>query len=338
MAYAHTVSKRDNRIMISAGQLEKMYHELAIMLQAGIPILRTLDIAIENTAGGLKPILKQISDALSQGSTLSEAMGRHARVFSQFDRMLVRAADQSGSLDACCEMLSQWYQFRRRLQRIVLGGLLMPFLIFHVAAFIFPLPGLILGEGGLFDYLGQVMGVLSFLYTPLVLVLLFLYLGPRVPVLRQILDHILLRIPVLGRGVRELCISRFAKAFGMLFKAGVSIVECFSLAPQVAGNQVVSGFFSGGRRAVAEGRNAGEGFSRGLPTEYTELWKIGEESGKLDQSVDKIAEMSADRAELYLTEFCKWLPRVIYFVLMMRMALMIMTLAQRIGQSYTIPL
>ena len=324
--------------MISAGQLEKMYHELAIMLQAGIPILRTLDIAIENTAGGLKPILRQMSDALSQGSTLSEAMGRHGRVFAQFDRMLVRAADQSGSLDACCDMLSQWYQFRRRLRRIVLGGLLMPFLIFHVAALVFPLPGLILGEGGLWGYAANVLGVLSFLYTPLVLVLLVLFLGPRVPVLRQLLDQIVLRIPVLGRGVRELCISRFAKAFGMLYKAGVSIVECFALAPQAAGNQVVSGFFLGGRKAVAQGRNASEGFSRGLPTEYAELWRIGEESGKLDQSVGKIAEISADRAELYLTEFCRWLPRIIYFILMMRMVVMIFELAQRIGQSYTMPL
>jgi type II secretory pathway component PulF len=321
--------------MASSDQLEKMYHNLAVMLQAGIPILRTFDIAIENTRGGLQPVLKQISEALSQGTTLSEAIDTHTRVFARFDRMLVKAADQSGNLDACCEMLSQWYQFRRRLKRIVVGGILVPFLIFHVAAFIFPLPNLILGESGFYGYLGDVLGVLTFLYAPVILVLLVIYLGPRFPLLRQVLDHISLRIPVLGRGVRELCISRFAKAFGMLYKAGVPISECFSLAPQVTGNLVVSRFFSGGLNAVTQGKMAGEGFSRDLPSEYAELWKIGEESGQLDKSVDKIAEISADRAELFLYEFCRWLPRIIYFLLMMRMAFMIISLAQRVGQSYT---
>jgi type IV pilus assembly protein PilC len=324
--------------MASSNQLEKMYHDLAVMLQAGIPILRTFDIAIENTTGGLQPVLKQISEALTQGTTLSEAMDMHARVFARFDRMLVKAADQSGNLDACCEMLSQWYQFRMRLKRIVVGGILLPFFIFHVAAFIFPLPNLILGESGFYGYLGGVFSVLSFLYTPLVFVLLVLYLGPRFPLLRRVLDHISLRIPVLGRGVRELCISRFAKAFGMLYKAGVPISECFSLAPQVTGNLVVSRFFSGGLNAVAQGKNAGEGFSREVPSEYAELWKIGEESGQLDKSVDKIAEISADRAELFLSEFSRWLPRIIYFFLAMRMVSMIVSLAQSIGQSYTIPL
>jgi len=140
--------------MANAAQLEKMYHDLAIMLQAGIPILRTFDIAVENTSGRLLPVLKKISEALSQGTTLSEAMARHARVFARFDRMLVKAADQSGNLDACCEMLSQWYQFRRRLKRTVVGGILLPFLIFHLAALIFPLPDLILGESGFYGYWG----------------------------------------------------------------------------------------------------------------------------------------------------------------------------------------
>jgi len=324
--------------MAGSEQLDKMYHNLAVMLQAGIPILRTFDIAVENTRGGLNPVLKQVAHALSQGATLSDAMDMYPRVFSRFDRMLVKAADQSGNVGACCEMLSQWHQFQRRLKRIVVAGLLLPFFIFHIAAFIFPLPNLILGESGFFGYLGDMLGVLSVLYVPLILVFFLIYLGPRFPGLRQMLDHIMLQIPVLGRGVRELCISRFAKAFGMLYKAGIPISDCFSLAPQVAGNLVVSRFFSGGLAAVAQGKMAGEGFSREVPTEYAELWKIGEESGQLDQAVDKIAEISADRAELLLTEFCRWLPRIIYFLLMLRMVHMIISLGQRVGQMYTNPL
>lgn len=320
--------------MVTSDQLDKLYHDLAVMLQGGIPILRTLEIAIENTRGKLNPVLRRISHDLSQGTPLSDAMSMHPRVFCEFDRTLVRAADHSGALGDCCEMLSQWYQFRRRLKRIVLGGIFMPFLVFHVAALIYPVANSILGESGFLGYVGDFLGVLSFLYTPLILVLLAIYLSSRYPVLRQVLDSVTLRIPVLGRGVRELCISRFAKAFGMLYKAGVPIAECFSLAPQVTANHEVSHYFSGGLAAVAQGRSAGGGFSGRLPSEYTELWKIGEESGQLEQSAAKIAEISADRAELFLTEFCRWLPRIIYFILMMRMVGMILSLGQRVGQSY----
>ena len=89
---------------------------------------------------------------------------------------------------------------------------------------------------------------------------------------------------------------------------------------------------------MAEGKDASAGFSRRLAAEYRELWQIGEESGQLDRTTTKIAEISADRAELYLTEFYKWLPRIIYFLIMIRMVMMIGALAARMGQSYTVPI
>jgi type II secretory pathway component PulF len=96
----------------------------------------------------------------------------------------------------------------------------------------------------------------------------------------------------------------------------------------------VARLFEGGARAVAQGQQASEGLSKRLATEYRDLWTIGEESGRLEHSVDKIAEISADRANLWLTEFAKWLPRVFYFGVMILMALQVVKMAGGLFSNY----
>ena len=77
--------------------------------------------------------------------------------------------------------------------------------------------------------------------------------------------------------------------------------------------------FEGGAQSAKAGNAAHEGFSKKINTEYLNLWQIGEETGELSKTVDKIAEISGDRADLYCTEFAKWFPRVIYFLLLIAM-------------------
>jgi type IV pilus assembly protein PilC len=167
-------------------------------------------------------------------------------------------------------------------------------------------------------------------YLPWFLIWLIFQKGAKVPGLRKIVDGITLRIPVLGKGMRELCISRFCKAFNMLFKAGVPMSECFELAPQATGNYWVSRMFIRGRDMIAEGKMPSEGFSRRLPTEYIDLWTIGEESGDMDRCVDKIAEISADRADLRIGMFARALPWFIYLIYMGIMAYLVLQMAQSV--------
>ncbi len=83
-------------------------------------------------------------------------------------------------------------------------------------------------------------------------------------------------------------------------------------------------------RTAATGRSAWEGFSRRLSAEYLNLWQVGEESGELDKTVDKIAQISADRAELRFQYAAYWLPLAFYLVIAIRIAFMIVTMAGQI--------
>ena len=77
--------------------LSQAYFDLATMMDAGMPILRSIDVVIEGRRGYLKQIFKRIRETISKGATLAEALGRHPRMFPDLDRMLIEAAETSGA-------------------------------------------------------------------------------------------------------------------------------------------------------------------------------------------------------------------------------------------------
>ncbi len=310
--------------MGARSRLAQAYFDLATLLDAGVPILRSLDILVEGRQGSLKRTFRQIRESLSQGANLAESLNRHSKVFPDLDRMLIDAAETSGSLGDSFRMLSQWHEFVQRITRRMQMGLIYPFFILHVAAFVIRLPDFVLGKITLRQYLMQVLFVLSFLYIPTILVVAFIRLRDRIPLLRLPLDFVVLHIPVLGQAVYHISVCRYAKAFAMLYKAGVPITETAERATRATGNVIVAGQFAGGRESVRQGGMAWEGFSSRLPAEYRHLWQIGEETGELDKVATKVAEIAGDRADLFFTAFASGFPKVVYFTIMIFMAIMVL--------------
>ena len=293
-------------------RLAQTYYDMATLQDAGVPILRSFDILIEGREGKLKRTLNQVRESVTKGSSLSESLDRHRKVFPEMDRMVIQAGETSGSLADSFKMLSQWHEFVHKITWRVLSGMLYPVFSLHLAAFVVPGPDLILGKIGLGTYLLQAIRTLSLLYIPAAIVLGVFYLAPRAGSLRRSVDWLTLKIPIYGQAMYHLCVSRYAKAFSMLYKAGVPITECTQRANLATGNLVMAGLFAGAVRSVHEGGMACEGFSPRLPTEYRALWRIGEESGELDKTAAKIGEIAADRADLFFHEFARWLPIVVW--------------------------
>lgn len=319
-----------------SSQRANVYFKLATLADAGIPLLRALEMGSEGSPRALRGTLQDVRLRVTKGVGLAEAMGCHPTVFAEFDRILIEAAETSGRLDECFKMLADWYQFVARMRGVILSGLTYPLFILHAAALVPGIPGLVLGSLTVWGYMRSVVSILALFYVPLIGLLAILTLARRVDAIRTGLDAVVDWIPVVGRAVRELSVSRFCRAFNMLYKAGIPITQCLAKAPQVAGNRVVARAFRGGARAVAEGREASTGFSRGLPAEYLEMWRVGEESGQLERSVDKIAEISGDRAERTMGELARWVPRLAYFAILLIMLRQILRLAGQIGGAYTI--
>ena len=319
------------------GKLATIYHNLAVMFDAGLPIIRSLDTVSEGLQGHLRKIFSDISNSVSLGNSLADSMAEFPKVFAELDVMLVKTAEMSGELPNCFKMLSNWYQFRNRIKKIILSGLLLPLLIFHILVFIAPLPSMGLGRLSIAGYMRQVAIILGAFYLLIGITLAIYPSMPKTGQLRRIFDALILRIPLLGRALRELSISRYCKAFNMLYKAGVPIRECAAQALKATGNLIISELFEGGAASVAAGNMTSEGFSRSLPLEYLNLWQTGEQTGELDKMIDKVAEIAGDKAEHLLTEFSRWLPKLAYALVCIVLIILIFKNAGLISSFYSIP-
>ena len=301
---------------MSSGRAE-MYQGLSAMLEAGVPILRSLRTLGERRRGSLGRALRALAAGVEAGNRPAETMKRHPKVFGPLDVLVVDVADTAGTLPEALKMLAEWYELRDRIRRTVLSGLALPLVILHIAALVVPLPRMIMGETTLFQYGLSALSLVSLFYIPAAVIVAVAKLTPKSGVARRVLDRVTLCIPVLGGAVRELALARFFGAFHMLYRTGgVPMTECVERSAEVAENAVVRSWVIGGARTAREGHNVSEGFSRRLPVTYAEAWTVGEESGKLDETLARLSNRAADNAQHSFTQFGIWLPRVIYFLVM----------------------
>ncbi|MHC4329071.1 MAG: type II secretion system F family protein [Planctomycetota bacterium] len=314
--------------------LAMAYHNLSSMLDAGVPILRSLN----TVTPGLKPRMRKaflaLAEGVSQGNTLAETMVLHHRVFEPVDVMIVEVAEKSGNLPGLIGLLSKWHEMSHRMLRRMMSGLLLPIMVLTIAAFVFPLPGFVLGGWDVKSYLLKVASILMLFLVPAAVIVAIIILTPKTGPLRRILDHIALRIPILGAAVHKLAVSRFCWAFHMLSKAGVPMTESVEMSVSVAGNLVVGDLFRPAAASVAAGGLMSEGFSPKLPFDLVELWKVGEETGQLDDISKRLADTYTERAEFWFHEFTRWFPRIVYFLICIMLIIMILQLAAGIRSMY----
>lgn len=318
-----------------SSQHAMIYHDLAVLLDAGVPIFKSLNIISEGQKGRMKIIFTKISQSVSKGNTIAESMAEHPKAFARLDLMLIKSAEFSAELPNCLKMLSNWYELKIRLKRIFISRCILSVIILHILVIIFPLLKLIFGKISYSQFLTQIAITLGFIYLAIAIPITLYHLTPNTGIFRRLVDALILRIPILGLAVRQNSISRYCRGFNMLYKAGVPIAQCAAQATELTGNSIIADIFRGGAASVESGNMAYEGFSRKFPLGYLNIWKTGEETGELDKMSAKIAEISGDKAELLFIEFAKWLPRFIYAIICLYMIILIFKQAGAIRSSYT---
>lgn len=310
------------------------YHNLSNMLEAGVPVQRSLNTLIPGLDPRLSKAFLALADGVAQGNPLSETMILYPTVFDPVDIMLVEVGEKSGNLPDLIALLSKWYEMSARMHKRLISGLLLPVLILTIAAFVFPLPAFVLGDLSLTSYLFKVVGILMLFWIPAGIIIFIVRTTPRTGPARRVLDKVVLRIPVLGSAVHRLAIGRFCWAFHMLCKAGVPYSESVKMAISVTGNQIVADLFRPAAESVKAGELMSEGLSTKLPLDLVEMWKTGEETGRLDDVSKRLADNYSEQAEFWFAEFTRWLPRFVYLLICIMMIIMIFKLAGNIWGSY----
>ena len=296
------------------------------MLEAGVPIVRALDISAKAAGGDFRRAWRDVSQAVQQGEGLAQAMRKHPKVFAQLDVAIVEAGEVSGDLPASLRRLAQWYSFFGQMKRKVTAGMALPVIVLTAAALVAPFPSYVLKNISGSGYWCRVLIPLAVLFVPVTAVWCIMRGTNRGGPLRIALDWMALKIPVLGRAVKQLALSRYLRAFHTLFKAGVPVIRCAEMSAELTGNAIVARWVIDAARTAQEGYPLSEGFTRQFPRQYLEAWQVGEETGKLAQVTERLASQAEDRSLWMIEQIGKWLPIIIYTIVAIWIIKMILTI------------
>ena len=309
--------------------------QLATMVDSGIPISQALDVLSEQIEDkNLGQTLKKIGKDIESGASLSEAVARHPKVFSEFFINMVRAGESSGRLDEILDRVASYLEKVNTLQGKVRASLFYPafvsFLAFAITTFLIvvivpkfkeiftalggqlPLPTLILLR--LSEFMGKYLAY-ELIGLVMFVVLVRLYMGT--PVGRLWFDGMTLKLPVVGKLMQKVVIARFSRTLATLVKSGVPILGALEIVAKTSGNKVVERAVMVARTSVKEGENIAVplGQSKVFPGMVTRMIAVGEKTGELEKMLVKIADFYENEVDAAVTALTSLIEPLVIAVL-----------------------
>ncbi len=286
-------------------QLANFSTQLAVLVDAGVPLRDALRSLAEEFQGQWYQIVSGLQEAVQEGASLSRAMGRYSEVFPDFYRAVIEAAETSGTLPEALNSLAEFLELQQRINSKVSASMLYPAFMVVVAVFVlsfvfsFVIPKMTrifeASRAKLPFVTVLLLKISTFMqnYWPLVLVCLggLVYAGYRFHRARpEVVHGLLLKIGLL----RSLYYSRFTGTLGFLLRGGVPIVRALELAGRACGNVVLMDRVREAARMVSEGASVAGSLEEVSPV-LRQLIHTGETSGTLAELMDRAA--SAYREE-----------------------------------------
>jgi general secretion pathway protein F len=305
---------------ISALDLAMMTRQLATLIGAGIPLVDGLGALTEQTEHQkLKSVLGQVRDRVNEGASLGDAMAATG-AFTNLYVSMVRAGEASGALEVVLERLADYLESQVRLRNKVSSIMIYPSVMLAFAGFVIGVLVTVV--------LPQITTLLNTLDQPLpfytrwiistsefarswwwaiLLALGGIGAGLRFAIStkrgRARWDQIKLKLPIVGRATRLIAIARFTRTLSTLLAGGLPITRALSTAKDVANNEVLGRAIDRARESITEGaslarplRESGE-----FPPMVTHMIDVGEQSGRLDAMLSKIADTYDEQVETMVT-------------------------------------
>ncbi|MBU6477844.1 MAG: type II secretion system F family protein [Xanthomonadaceae bacterium] len=298
------------RKSLSGGALVEFTEQLGILLHAGLPLDRALQMLLELPEGErARHVVERIRDRVRGGASLSRAMEEEHGVFGKLYLSMVRAGEAGGALDAALARLADYLTRARKLRESVIGALVYPaFLLFGVLGSLvlllaFVLPQFVPIFHDMNVQIPLITRVLmafgSFLHDWGLLVLIALvvaglYAGARMrdAVARRAFDARLLRVKVFGPLLLKVDTARLMRTLGSMLKNGVSLLAALGIARQVVSNRELSAQLEPAIEAVKGGDSLSHALAAhtGFPKLAIQITTVGEESGTLDDMLLRTAD------------------------------------------------
>ncbi len=291
--------------------------QFATMISAGLPLIQCLEVlGHQMDHPELQSIIKQVTQKIEGGDTLAEALNDHPKVFGELYVSMVEAGETGGILDTILERLATHLEKMEALIRKVKGAMTYPLVVFSVSmgATVFMLLFLIPRFAAMFsDFGGElpmptriVMGVSNLLKHYGWLITIVIVLGVimlkryrATPKGARVTDALLLRVPVVGQVMRKGSVSRFSRTLGTLLSSGVPLLDGLKVTARAAGNTIVLDAVEHIKESVTGGSTLAEPMraTNVFPPMVTQMVSVGEETGRLDEMLTKLADFYDDEVD-----------------------------------------
>jgi len=303
---------------VSSKELQIFTRQLATMIDAGLPLVQCLDILANQTPNKtFARVLQQVKASVEQGATFSDALRKHPKVFDELYVNLVAAGEVGGILDTILNRVAIYIEKAVKLKGQLKSAMVYPIAIMVIAIGVvavmltkviptfenmykefegakLPKPTqfvINLSHAVIYNwyiFVAVVVGIVGFVLFAL-----------RNDKARDILDAILLKLPVMGPVLRKIVVARFTRTLGTLLASGVPILDALEICAKTAGNRVVTRAIMHARDKIAEDQDmAGPlGETRVFPTMVVQMIGVGEQTGAMDQMLQKVADFYEDEVD-----------------------------------------
>ncbi len=291
--------------------------QFSTMVDAGLPIAQCLSILSEQSdSKTLRDVTSRITTEVEGGATLAESFKKYPRVFNDLFVNMLAVGESGGVLDVVLQRLSGYIEKAAKLKSKVKGAMVYPVTIIGVAALviifmmIFVIPTFAKMFQGLGADLPVPTRIVMFLsdFTQRYIVVMVIAGAGAIYALKRyyatdqgskVIDAFLLKVPVIGMLIRKVAVARFTRTLGTLISSGVPILEGLLITARSAGNRVVEATVMQARAAVTSGRTLSEPLkgSTVFPPMVVHMISVGENTGALDQMLQKIADFYDDEVD-----------------------------------------
>ena len=302
---------------VSGKNLAVFTRQFATMIDAGLPLIQGLDIlGAQEPNPTLKKAIIKIKGDVESGSTLSNALKKHPKIFSNLYVSLVAAGEVGGMLDTILNRLAIYIEKAEKLKRKVKGAMVYPSVVLIISfiviavLLIFVIPvfqEMFEGLGGELPALTQAVVDLSdFLRNYIVYILAIiaaLYFAfvkfKSTEKGRIIVDKILLGLPVFGSLLKKSAVANFTRTLGTMTSSGVPILDGLVIVSATAGNKVIEKAILDTKTSISEGKTIAEPLAKSgiFPPMVTQMISVGESTGALDTMLGKIADFYEDEVD-----------------------------------------
>src|SRR3954452_1332281 len=293
-------------------QLVGFTRQLSTLQDAGLPILRSLQILEQQQKPGLlKAIIGGVADEVEGGGTLSDAMANYPKAFDKLYVNMINAGELGGVLDIILSRLADFMEKAAKLKKKVIGAMIYPAVVITIAVgivsmimiFVIPkfeqifkdfktdLPGITKILLAVSRWFANDYGWAYVLFSPIAFMLLIRLIkiseGGK-----YFVDAAKLKIPILGSILSKTSIARFTRTLGTLISAGVPILDAINITKETAGNEVYARALQKVHDAIREGESMADPLraTKVCDAIVVNMVDVGEETGDLDKMLIKVAD------------------------------------------------